>query len=89
MEVPFSEIFIPHQLLMKRHGCFDAFDDEFIQCPFHLGDALFASTGPADQFGNQRVIIRRNRITGINMSIYANAMPFGRMEGGDPSRRGA
>ena len=77
---------IIHELPVERDCGFNAFDYEFVQSPFHLADCFFAGLRGGDELGNHRIVIRRNRVTGVNVGIETNAMSAWCVERRDFSR---
>lgn len=92
MNVPIDKIRVIHQLLMEWNRGLDALDDKLFKCALHAGDGFFACRGIGNQLGDQRVVIRRDAVVGIGMSIDSNAWPSRLVEGLQPSgvrRKGA
>jgi enoyl-CoA hydratase/carnithine racemase len=51
----------------------DAIDYHFIQCVGHAADGCITIRAEADQFGDQRVIVRWHGVTAVQVGIDANA----------------
>ena len=76
MEFSGFESFVAHQLNMEGDGRFHPFDDKFVEGASHFFNTFLARLCPADQFGDHRVIIRRNDIAGVDMRVDANSVAF-------------
>ena len=74
-----------HQLAMERNGCFDPFDNELIQGPFHLVYCFLPGLSGSDQLGDHGIIIRGYGITAVNMGIQPDAMSAWGMQRCNPA----
>src|SRR5215475_1166608 len=57
-----NKIGIVEGFQVKRDGGLDTFDDHRFKRPAHAGDSAFAGAAVDDDFGDQRVVIRRDEI---------------------------
>jgi hypothetical protein len=74
--------------LMQRHRRFDSINDIGFKraphpCYRHLAGAVMN-----DEFGDQRIVVRRNKPSRIRRGVNAHAGPAGQVHCGDQSRRG-
>src|SRR5580704_3008623 len=66
----------------------DALDHILAESPMHRIDRFFPRTGDGDDLGDQGIVIRRDRIAGIRMTVDPDTMPTRLMQDRDPARRG-
>src|SRR5690242_19762133 len=55
--------------------CWETLDHAFVQGTPGSDNRLFSGLTPDDQFCQQRVVVRRNLVAGIEMAIDAHARP--------------
>ena len=67
----------------------DAGDDRLRQRPLHPRDRLVAVLAPGDDLGQERVVVGRHAVAGVEMGVDADARAAGRDVGLDPCRRSA
>src|SRR4029450_13315966 len=72
---------------MKRHGGFNAGDVVLVRRAAHSIDGIYAGRADRNYLGNQRVIVWRHGVTGINVRVDANAAATWRIIKIDPARR--
>ena len=58
----------------------DALDDETLQRDLHAPTGLFAVAPLTDQLRQERIVVRRDRVTRVDMRVEAHARTPGRME---------
>ena len=80
IKIPATELFVGHQLKMKRNGGFDPFNYVFREGAMHRIDGFVARTGNRNDLGNQGIIIRGNGIAGIYVRIHPDAVAARLME---------
>ena len=73
---------------MKRHRGFDAGDVIFVKRAAHPFDGVDSGRAHRDDFCDQRIVIRRHSVTGVNVRIDSNAAPTRRIIEVDSTRRG-
>src|SRR5689334_9102390 len=67
-----AEIAIPHHGGVKRHGRFDSGDVILVQSSSHSIDRIDPCGTNRDYFRNQRIVIWRHGIAGINVRVDAD-----------------
>src|SRR5471030_2965239 len=80
-------MFVGHDAGEKRDRGGDAFDDEALERGLHAAKSFRPVATLADDFGNERVVERRNRVARINVGVQTNPWSTGWMEHVDPARR--
>ncbi len=60
--------------LLERDRRFDAANHELAERAFHAGNGNFSGGTGDDELGDHRIVIRRNRVAGVNMGIDADAL---------------
>src|SRR6266404_7748010 len=83
-----DELFVKHQLAMKRNVRKNAFHDHLGQRDPQAGDRLVAVVPVADQLADQRIIVRRNEIAGVGVGIDPHAGAARSVPGRDAARTG-
>src|SRR5260221_33034 len=73
---------------MNRDGRADAFNVEFVQSATHAGDGLVAGRLVDQQFGDERIVIRWDRVTSDRVRVEAAARPAGWLPGREAAWRG-
>src|SRR4030065_1089304 len=66
----------------------DTQDAVLLQSPAHAHDGFAARLAPADQLGNERIVVRRDLEAGIDAGVDAHARAGGRDDLGDAPDRG-
>ena len=77
VEITATEGFGGHQFLVEGDGSLDPFHDEFVEGTGHFVECLVAGLGSADQFGDHRIVVGRNRLSGIHVRVHAHTVAFG------------
>src|SRR5947209_2572828 len=85
--VPVLDIPVAYQRPEKRQRRFDPVDNEFIERSAKSHERLGTRSAVNDEFAEQRIIIRRNRIALVYGRIDADAEAARRMVIGDTARR--
>src|SRR5215211_4728457 len=85
--VPVAEISIPHHGGMKWHCGFDSSDIVLVQSASHSIDRIDSCGTNRNYFRNQRIVIWRHGVAGINVRVDANAATTWRIIKIDPARR--
>ena len=65
--ISLEEIGVLHQAKMKGDRGFYSLHHKFRERTVHFGDGLFPGLRHGDQLGDHTVVVRRDRITGINV----------------------
>src|SRR5215217_3218298 len=82
--VSVTEISIPHHGSMKWHRGFDSSDIVLIQSPSHSIDCIDSCGTNRNYFRNQRIVIWRHAVAGVNVRVDANAATAWRIIKIDP-----
>src|SRR5215472_18172943 len=84
--IPVAEIAIAHHRGMERYGGLNAGDVIFVQSASHSIDRINPCGTDRNYFRNQRIIVWRHGVSGINVRVNANAAATWRIIKIDPSR---
>lgn len=76
---------VVHQRYMKRYRCFYTFNDKFLQRALHPGDHFFAGLAGDDQFGDHGIVVWRNGVAGIYVTVNPYTVAARHMQVGDLS----
>ena len=77
-----------HDRLLEGNRGLDSSDHIFVESPRHAFDASGAAGGGGDDFGDHRIVIRWNRVTGVGVGVDADASPAWRVVEADVARAG-
>src|SRR5882724_6708629 len=85
--VSVAKIAVSHHGGMKRHGRFDSADVVLVQSTSHSIDRIDPRGADCNYFRNQRIVIWRHVVAGINVRVNANAAATWRIIKIDPAWR--
>ena len=63
--------------------------DQFLECPAHPGEGLEPVRGMDDELAQERVVVGRNRVSGLHVRVPSHAGTAGNSDRGDPAGRRA
>src|SRR5450755_2681876 len=87
IEIASAETVVSHESAVERNCSLYAFDDHLVQTRLHTVDCFCAVLAHSDALSKQRLVIRRNLVSGINMRIQTNAISARSVEAGNRPRR--
>ncbi len=79
IEITRDEIRFIKDFLVERDRGMDTFNDEQVERAFHAGNRFGSIRSVSDQFGDQRIVIRRNNTVLMSVRIDANPDAPGRL----------
>src|ERR1700730_10012934 len=84
---PILDVGVAHQYLEQGNCRIDAVDDEFIERTAKPHQRLVAVAPMHDELADERIVVWRNRVPGIDRAVDAHAKAAWRMVIGDLARR--
>ena len=84
---PVLDVGVANQRLKQRNGRIDSVDNEFIERAAKPHQGLVAVAAMHDELADERIIIRRDGVAGVDGAIDAHAKAARRMVIGDLARR--
>ena len=72
-----AEGFVVHDCLLEGDGGLDAGDHVFVEGARHAVDTGGAAGGGGDDFGDHRIVMRRDRVAGVGVGVDADSASTG------------
>src|SRR5574340_493310 len=87
IEPPLLESVARQDSLVQRDGVFNPFDDHHPESTLHAADRFLPVPGIADDFGDERIVVRRNVAFAVSGRVDTDAEAARRVEGRDLAGR--